>query len=197
VARYDDRGGVRWVVPLGSYFKDELPQLSADGAGNLYVLGSFEQQTTIGKVELKSLGGVGQGPMFLAKLNPGGKVLWALAVDGTERTRMAVDSRGTIYLASNHRPGARLRFGTGSVTREYYPTRPTPQGWNSLAWLRDAKNAPRVRMFGYKGLSYFWDVAVGGGDRCHVTGGFRETLELDGTTLKAPKDSYASFVWKL
>ncbi|GGO35911.1 SBBP repeat-containing protein [Deinococcus humi] len=69
VRKLSPAGKVLWTTLISTLEKDDIFGMTADAAGNIYVAGG-----TGG--ELQSGGQVGRQDAFVAKLTPGGKVVW-------------------------------------------------------------------------------------------------------------------------
>ena len=81
---------LRWALPLdgvpvrnsdgfSGYQEQGTDGLGVDGAGNIYVAGKFRRTATFGDTTLTSAGGL---DVFVLKLDPAGKVLWAVSAGG-------------------------------------------------------------------------------------------------------------------
>ncbi len=88
--------------------------IGLDAGGNVYVAGHFfTNAIVIGTHQLVS---AGAHDIFLAKLNPTGAPIWAIAVGGTNDDsvrRLVVTTNGTVFMCGTLSPGA--RFGTSGL----------------------------------------------------------------------------------
>lgn len=83
VTKLDPTGKVLWAVTGGGDAFDAVRTVDVDKSGNLYLTGWFEQTTNIGGVTMTAKG---KHSLFVAKMGPTGKVLWAVSSGGTAST---------------------------------------------------------------------------------------------------------------
>ena len=116
IAQVDPKGKFSWVtkadVPVGSTIYGE--GIAQDALGNSYVTGVTSGYPTLGSFSLSSSG----GGLFVAKLDPGGKVVWATAVSGGGNGRgIAVNASGESFVVGNH--SGQTKFGgAGTLAAE-------------------------------------------------------------------------------
>jgi hypothetical protein len=75
-----------------------LGSIDHDGAGNLYIAGSFEGEASFGTESLTSAGGA---DVYVSKLSPAGQVLWTAHGGGTahdEPVELLAESGGDVYV---------------------------------------------------------------------------------------------------
>ena len=87
--------------------------IGLDAGGNVYVAGHFSTNAFIGTNQLVT---AGARDIFLARLNPTGAPIWAIAVGGTNDDlvrRLVVTTNGTVFMCGTLSPGA--RFGTSGL----------------------------------------------------------------------------------
>jgi hypothetical protein len=98
VAKLKPEGDLVWARSFGGIGTEDGTAVQVDGAGNVYLYGSFEQGVAFGAVNLTSAGGK---DVFLAKLGPEGDVLWARSWGGPAddaQVSLAVAADGTIVV---------------------------------------------------------------------------------------------------
>lgn len=115
VAKYDGDGAPVWAHSLGDIFEEQVTTVAVDGAGDVYVAGTFRGTIDLGSGPLESEAlGV---DMFVAKLAPDGSALWSKRV-GTANVDqvqgMEVDAQGGVALIGYVGDGA--DFGAGPMT---------------------------------------------------------------------------------
>lgn len=101
--KLDSSGAVVWAKSFGAMTPGGSPVIYAttrDGAGNIYLTGSFGGRTlTLGSVTLT---GIGYSDVFVAKLDATGTVLWAKNFGGSGAYAygqgIAVDGSGNVFL---------------------------------------------------------------------------------------------------
>ncbi len=90
IAKLNPQGVLQWY----KIFNGGNPEIKIDGQGNLYVIGSFNNQTTI---DSKTIYGSSYA-CFLARFDPSGMINYVIAIPGS--TSMAVDGSGNAYVGS-------------------------------------------------------------------------------------------------
>ena len=115
VAKYDGEGAPVWAQSLGDIFEEQVTTVGVDGAGNVYVAGTFRGTIDLGSGPLESeqLG----VDLFVAKLAPDGSPLWSkhIGTDNFDQLQgMEVDAQGGVALVGYVGDGA--DFGTGPMT---------------------------------------------------------------------------------
>jgi hypothetical protein len=110
VAKLDNNGGIAWIKSFGGLSDDRGPQVEVDGAGDLYIAGTFQGQVAFGAVNLTS---AGDEDVYFAKLRGSdGAVLWATSIGAAGRDNLidlAVDASGRVVLTGN--AGGALNIG--------------------------------------------------------------------------------------
>eukprot|EP00966_Prymnesium_polylepis_P236719 5474878-Prymnesium_polylepis.1 len=79
VARVGSGGAVKGAVLMGGPKYDHGYSIASDGAGGALVTGTFEGTAAFGSASLTSAGGE---DVFVARVGPGGTVLWAVQMGG-------------------------------------------------------------------------------------------------------------------
>ncbi|MFQ5335605.1 MAG: SBBP repeat-containing protein, partial [Flavobacteriales bacterium] len=82
IAKLDPAGNYLWAIQDGGVLNDEGYGIVLDDAGYLYLTGSFEGFTTIGNVELNSMG---IGDIFVACYSTDSIFQWAKQAGGTNQ----------------------------------------------------------------------------------------------------------------
>ncbi len=80
VAKLDKTGNFLWVKGFGGTGEDEGQDITVDEAGNVYVIGSFENSFKVGTVDLTSAGAT---DIFVLKLDRNGEAGWAKGFGGS------------------------------------------------------------------------------------------------------------------
>lgn len=101
ISKLDASGNFLWAKSMGGTGYDEARSIKVDGAGNVYVLGYFEDvvdfDPNVGIVNLTSAGG---SDIFLCKFDPSGNLIWAKAIGGIdydEGYAIALDGADKVY----------------------------------------------------------------------------------------------------
>ncbi len=101
LVKYDSSGNVQWAKGAGGGTNDEAFSVDVDMAGNIYVVGYFNQKTDFGKFNFTS---VGQSDIFIAKYSADGDEIWVKTAGGKgvdEAKSISVDDFGNCYIAGN------------------------------------------------------------------------------------------------
>ena len=195
VAKFTGAGAEVWAWKAGSYSggtQDTATGVAADGAGNVFVTGTFHSpQAAFGGGTLTNRG---NADIFLAKLNPAGALLWARQAGGAGEdtaSGIAASADGTVYVAG-------ATGGAGSFS----PT-------NSVASLAGAftdgfvakyasdGSVTWVRQFGGVGVAAARGVAVDSVGTVHLTGYFSGTATFGTNRLSGIIGSYDAFLARL
>jgi hypothetical protein len=111
VVKYSSAGSLQWARSAGSTGNDFGMAVSTDAAGNVYLIGAYENQSiTIGTVNLPNSG---LADIFVAQYDPSGNVVWAKKAAGNGYdwgADIAVDNNGSCYATGNISGNA--NFGT-------------------------------------------------------------------------------------
>jgi hypothetical protein len=97
LAKLDPNGALLWAKKFGGGFILDVNDLAVDAAGNVVVIGTFEQNVDFGAGAIKANGSDG----FVAKYAPDGTQLWFKHLTGplTQVTRgVAVDPSGNVLV---------------------------------------------------------------------------------------------------
>jgi hypothetical protein len=76
--------------------------VAVDGAGNTLLVGEYEGQASFGAIELTAVGGI---DLFVAKLSPAGKFIWAASAGGTGEDRalaLTADPSGAAVVVGSY-----------------------------------------------------------------------------------------------
>ena len=195
VAKFTSAGSEVWAWKAGSYSggnQDTATGVAADGAGNVYVTGTF--QSPLAAFDGGTLTNRGNADLFLAKLNSAGALQWARQAGGAGEdtaSGVAVLADGTVYVAGAT-GGAGSFSPTHSVTSlagaftDGFVAKYASDG--SVTW---------VRQFGGAGVAAARGVAVDLAGTVHVTGYFSGTAAFGTNTLAGIVGSYDAFLARL
>ncbi len=115
VAKLDPSGNWLWAVHAGGVRTDYGYDIALDGAGNIWVTGSFVHEITFGSYTLTS--GSNYSDIFIAKLDPDGNWLWAVMTGGIgddETAAIAIDGEGKAWVTGSFAGTA--TFGNHTLT---------------------------------------------------------------------------------
>jgi hypothetical protein len=201
VAKLDPAGSFLWVTPIKD--ASSVSGLAVDAAGNSTLTGGFADSVEIGGIALAGT----WSSIFVARLDPQGKVLWALPVtangpppapcccgycgwSGVSVGPIAVDGGDNLYLGGTL--GGPATFGATKLdtTGALFIARLSSAG--TLGWVKTAPSEAVWGGFGYlqSGVS---GLAVGAGGQIYLTGGLSGKVTFGGTTL----DGKGVFVTRL
>jgi hypothetical protein len=99
VIKHDTAGALLWSVSAGGAQSEGVDGIDCDLSGNIFIAGHFSSDTLImgSDTLLNTTPGLDQPDPFIAKLGPGGNVLWAKSAQGDAidvATDIACDSAG-------------------------------------------------------------------------------------------------------
>jgi len=101
VVKQDASGNVLWVTQFGGTNLLGVESIGVDSMGNVYTLGYFYDNITIGNNTLTSYEPGKRSP-FIAKQDASGNVLWAKKIDHTDFIsvkKIAIDTSDDLYIA--------------------------------------------------------------------------------------------------
>lgn len=165
-----------WLVTGGGANSEQCTALAVDPAGNAIVAGDFFGTITVGGTKLTSKGVC---DIFVVKLNPKGKVLWATSGGGPRGDYafgVDVDQAGNAYVAG--RTLGPATFGSTSLKADPLQNmalvaKVSPKG--SWVWAR----AP-----GGKGFSEAAAIATDPAGNSYLTGAYWKKVTFGSTALQ-------------
>jgi hypothetical protein len=194
VAKLDENGKFLWAVANGRIGNDTDNAgfaIAVDGLGNSYVTGIFENTVTFGSTTLTS---ETTPSVFVAKLDSGGKFLWAVATSGNKGEKadsghsIAVDGSGKSYVTG---------YFAGTAT--FGSTTLTSKGLVGLFVTKLDKNGKFLWAVAANGIiksGLSTPGAVDGLGNSYITGSFMGTATF-GSTILIPKGPEEVFVAKV
>ena len=188
VAKLSPLGGVIWAKPLITGAEDSSGSgIELDGAGNIYVAGSFKGSATVGAKVVKSAGAY---DVFLAKLDPAGKPIWFITGGGPQwdlGRLEAIDTAGNAYISGYFK--SKATFGSFQLTskgkEDLFITRVSSAG--KVVWVTAA---------GGVGTDAASDLAIDNKAGLMMTGHFQNEVAFGAKTLTA-KGTTSAFVARL
>lgn len=120
VAKLDSSGHGLWRSQAWgtSLLQTSVGNLQADGAGNVFVAGSFSGTITFGPLNAvgTTLTSTGGRNLFLAKYGPTGALLWVKRVTGAIASDLVADAAGNTFLAGSLISASTAGFGVTNIT---------------------------------------------------------------------------------
>ncbi|MEM6262035.1 MAG: tail fiber domain-containing protein [Bacteroidota bacterium] len=172
VSKLDPTGNFLWTRRTNSGLTD-ASEVVVDPAGNCVVTGRFGIPLKFGDPTMPdtTLNSNGSSDIFLAKYDPSGNLLWAIAEGGTMSESvddLAIDLNGNFYLTGNTTStsmgGIPINdFGLGDI----YGAKFDPMG--QLLW---------VNTFGSSGYDYNRGIAVDASGNSYITGSLKNTFKF-------------------
>lgn len=149
-----------WAVSVGGITRASIEEGSSilrDGTGNLYVLGRFPSNLSMGTHQLSAR----DGGIFVAKLNAQFQVLWAVSPQLTtsQRGAIAIDTSGNVYLTGSF-TGDQAVFGSTTLQNpnaglsyqtQIFVSKLDPQGQWLWAVSGGGANADQAQSIGIDG----------------------------------------------
>lgn len=178
LASFGANGDYRFALRVGNAQDQSGGQIALTPDGDILWSGTFGGDVTIAGTTLKS---AGQADLFISKISPVGKTLWARALGGTGyegAASLALLPRGQILLSGYYQGAPNLGDGalpdTGMLDGQFLAALDTN---GKLAWSRGMVNE-----MGY----YAYDVHVDESGSPWLIGGISGQVDLFGTNLSTP-----------
>ena len=196
-AKFDPAGKPLWARSAGGKGDDRGQGITADGAGNVYVVGDYYGTATFGNSTLTSKGG---HDLYVARLTAGGAYTWIKSAGGakTDRAQAAAATADGQLLVTGY-VGGEASFGAAKIVpsgaghHDLFVARYAPDG--AVTWARSA---------GGLGTDYGLNIAVDPKGDSTITGQFEKvatfgTLEVSSRggpdVFVARLDAAGTFVW--
>ena len=191
VVKYDASGNEVWAKSAGGRYSDEGHAIVADGLGNTYVTGIFDDSLTFGSNLLIPTGGSSAPEIFIVKYDASGNVVWsnsAGTTDGEEINGISLDGSGNIYLIGSFH-NTTFTFGSTTLTNN--------GGWDILILKYDTIGNPSwAKSSGGLNWDFGNGIAIDGTGNIYVTGYFlSSSITFGSTTLSTTNNDM--YIWKL
>ena len=105
LAKYDTSGNALWAKRAGGANYDFGASISADGFGNIYLIGSFSSSSIVFGTSSLVNSSANYFDIFVAKYDSLGNALWGKRAGGTNNDRAlatAIDTFGNIYVGGDY-----------------------------------------------------------------------------------------------
>ena len=198
VTKLDTNGKFIWATRAGGSRYDSAEAIAIDNTGNSHITGYFKGKAAFDKTTLASKGSTTypQDDIFIAKLDPKGKWLWAKQAGSTQRDSgygIAVDGKGAVYATGKVGDGyssSTMAFEFGTI--KIYAKREADIFVTKL----DAKGTFQwAKLYGSSYSDEGTHIAASKSGDVYLSGHFRDTIAFGTTTLKI--DSFGIFYAKL
>jgi hypothetical protein len=191
IAKYSPDRALLWARRMGGAQNDGAPGIALDGAGHVYVTGSFEGSATFGELEANqiTLSSAGGSDVLVAKVDASsGELAWAGQIGGAGNQRgdgVAADATGAYLTGSfggiaDFDPGAGAFPLTSAGRSDAFVAKLDSAG--NFAWARQRGGTTGDSDFGS-------DIAVD-------TSGATPTVVVSGTSIR-PDNVWSAFAWKV
>lgn len=189
VARLNTAGGVVWAISAGGTAHEWGNDITADRSGNVYVTGWYGQTADFGNITHTV---VGQGDIFVAKLDAQGKFLWVTSAGGiyTDFARaIAVNAKGEVAIAGYYSGDA--TFGERKIS-----SRGAQDGF--VAWLDTAGKFQAIKTNGSNGGDP-GGYGVGFDPQGYILsfGLFTGQATFDGGETRTTRSPRSMYLWKV
>ncbi len=198
LAQYDAAGTIIWARRAGGNADDEAHALALDGAGNLYLTGTFDGNASFGSFAMQNNSHTSD--LFIAKTDNLGNFLWVAKAGGNtddDSRSISLDAATNVYVTGSFAGTA--TFGTTNLTA---------RGTNGLndAFLAKYSGAGTflwAQQAGGNGSDNGYSVTTDNGGNVIVTGSFSSPALFGATSLTgngtdifvAKYDSAGSMLW--
>ncbi|MBW4422621.1 MAG: SBBP repeat-containing protein [Myxacorys californica WJT36-NPBG1] len=173
-----------------------------DGAGNVYITGSFTGTVDFdpgaGTMTLTSVSG--SDDIFVSKLDAGGNFLWAKRLGGSnvdQATGLSVDGSGNVYTTGTFQGTADFDPGEGTMTLTSVSSHSTDI---FISKLDAGGNFLWAKSLGGISIDRANSISVDGSGNVYTTGTFQDAADFDpgeGTTTLTSAGSTDIFISKL
>ncbi len=204
VAKLDSSGAVKWVKSVGNTKAKYGYAIAADGLGNVYTTGYYQDTVSFGSFKLNPYG---VQDIFVTKMDSDGNFLWAKGIGGTKADMamyMTCDSLGYTYICGSFNtvvdfdPGVNTASLTSLGGNDAYILKLDPSG--NFVWVNRMGGVGNDQANGIT-LDRFGNI--------YTTGQFMGTADFDPDTLSsfnltskgntdifiAKYDTTGKFVW--
>jgi hypothetical protein len=202
VAKLNSSGSCLWVTTASASMDQEIPGITIDSIGNIFVTGGFKNTATFGNTTLTTLGSATDVDIFVAKMNSTGNWIWAVSAGASYNAingyvpdfgkSIAIASNGMIYVTGQAFKNSIFGNLTNEFTSDYpriFVAQLTPDGsWN---WVVSAGGSLNDR-----GL----DIAIDSSDNPYVVGYFEDSASFGPhffTTSSTQQYQQRGFIAKL
>ncbi len=176
IGKFDRNGKRLWLRRLGGRDIDASNSVTVDGAGNVFVTGSFRDSAEIAGTNLKAQG---ESDLFVVALSPVGEILWVKAFGGSENDygrTVAVNSAGSVYLLAEF---------SRSISFDNVKLESAGNRDIALVELRRDGQVAWGKSFGNEYDTLGFGMGIDGAGGIFVTGGFEQTMTIGKTALKS------------
>ncbi len=173
LVKYDAAGAPVWVKTFGGTGTENVLDVAADSAGNIWMTGYFSGSVTFDGTNIFSAG-VSDVDIFLVKLDPNGQHLRSFHFGTLQEEKgvaLAVDASDAVWMAGTYK--AIINFGGSHLA--------APVGQDLFLARFDSEGA-HLRSFAIRGVTDTSEVARGlavdQSNNAYLTGGFKGGLYL-------------------
>lgn len=193
VAKLSPTGQWLWATTAGGTSVEEALSVAVDSSGNVYVAGDYASEATFGDTTLI---GPGSYDVFVAKLSPDGRWLWAASAGSAGEDRaydVVVDRQTNVYVTGE------VGYGWNSDTATFGSTTLATQGNGDVfvAKLSAAGQWLWVASGGGAGTESSSALDIDASGNLYITGVYDTTAVTFGATTLPRARFYNLFVAKL
>jgi hypothetical protein len=173
LAKFDLSGNCIWLIKASSSFDDNPLSINLDQSGNIYWTGDLKSNGYVDTVS------IGTG-VFLAKVSPGGDILWTREfIRGGDITNSLI-SENNIYVltwAKNDTTwiDTAYTFSPYSYPMDFILSKHDLSG--NVQWAKRYINS---------GVAYGRDICINSSKELFIVGTFHDSISLDGNLLVQP-----------
>jgi len=199
IVKLNASGNFLWARQVGGASSDYANEAVVDGAGNVYICGSFWQTVDFDPgAGVYNLVSAGDGDAFALKLNSAGNFVWARRIGGTgteNSNALSMDNASNVYLSGyfentvDFDPGAATYNLASSGSLDFFVLKLNSAG--NFVWARDA---------GGTGIEMAFGIAADGAGNTVTVGRFAGTVDFNpgaGTTNLTSAGDPDIFISKL
>jgi beta-propeller repeat-containing protein len=198
VAKLDAAGNFLWANTVGGAFRDSLPGIAIDGAGNVYATGETFKTESLINADID---------IVVHRWNTDGALAWSRQIGGgsiDQGSGIAVDGSDNVLVTGNFRGTVDFNPGSGTNNLSSGGPKRSPATASFVLKLNDLGNFSWARAFvgagsnNNPGNSEANAIAVDGSGNVYSTGTFHGTVDFNpGSAAYTLSDPHGGFVSKL
>ncbi|MCK6546344.1 hypothetical protein L6R52_10885, partial [Myxococcota bacterium] len=177
-----------WSIGWGGAGADRAVAVGTDGAGNAYVLGSFDGATQVAGVSLTG----GSDASYVASFDPSGALRWVVPTDASLRA-MAVSDDGTVAVTGSFSGTITLGAQTIVAVGEMNVLVAALSGTGAVSWASGHGTAFTWGCLDVCPRNEGLDVELDAAGNVYVAGVHASAISFGGTTLAARTDANQAF----
>ncbi|MCZ4317449.1 SBBP repeat-containing protein [Aequorivita viscosa] len=196
---YSQNTVFEWTNRMGGSLFDNGNCITTDANGNVYTIGQFQGTVDFDPgAGTANLVAVGQGDIFIQKLDASGNFLWAKQMGGPDSDfgkSITTDAAGNVYITGSFRETVDFDPGVGTFNL-------TSAGWDDIfiQKLDSNGNFLWAKQMGAAGIDAGYSITLDATGNVYTTGYFEHAIDFDpgaGTNILTSAGGWDIFIQKL